>query len=55
MDPLQFALTVIIIAVFFLSFALALTAILIGNRTNQANTVKLFKAVMKRLSDFLNK
>jgi len=52
MDSLQFALAVIIIAVLFLAFSLAIIAVLLGNRTSQASIVKLFKILLNRLSSF---
>jgi sensor histidine kinase regulating citrate/malate metabolism len=53
MEPLQFALTIIILTVLFLAFALALTALILGNQTTQANIAKLFSGLTKRLSAFL--
>lgn len=49
MDSMQFALTIIIVTVLFLSFALALVAIIMGNPTTQGNIVKLWSALTKVL------
>ena len=55
MDSLQFALVLIIVAVLFLSFALALAALILGNQTTQANVVKLLSGLAKRLSVLVGK
>jgi membrane-anchored glycerophosphoryl diester phosphodiesterase (GDPDase) len=55
MSSFEFALAVLIVLVLFLSFALAVTAALLGNKHSQAEVRKLFQTAMKNLFRLLSK
>ena len=55
MDTLQFALTIIIVSVLFLAFALTLIALILGNPTTQANLIKLVLTLSKRVFSLIEK
>ena len=55
MSSLEFALTICIVLVLFLAFALALTAALVASKQSQAEVRKLFQLAMKSLPRLLSK
>jgi hypothetical protein len=55
MSSLEFTLTILIIFVLFLSFALAVAAVLLANKQSRAEVRKIFQITAKTLSGILFK